>query len=555
MALCVSSLVWAQKNSHADSVQQPLDTFLEGERYKMVEDYTQAIEQYKKTLQLDAHYDPAMFELGRIYLMQRKYSEALMWMEQAYAEDADNKWYAVFLGDLYTASGDSKKAVKVYEHLLEQWPQNTEYMQSLFAIYKQQGAYKKALACLEKLEALQGVSEQTAYDKRDLLLAQDKWPQAVAAIEQLHTRFPQEAKYCNMVAEMYMKQGEKEKALSWYKKVVDIKPDDPYINITLADYYKNAQQPDSAFYYLKAGCANAQLPIAPKVQLLSELMDKSSVISQGDDSRPLQLAKILVETHPKEGMAYAIYGNMLFYDSLYEEACNALQYAIAQDSSNYRLWEQMILGLGQLEDYPKLVDYSQRAIDNFPNMVFPYYMNALSHFLLEQREAAIRSSRMGLQVSTNKELNEQFYLIIGDAQHALDRNDKAFEAYDACLKINPKNAMVLNNYAYYLALDSLQLDRAEQMSAQAIAIDPNANNMDTYAWVLYRLQRYPEAEKYIAKVLRQDKNPSAEVFLHAGDIYFKQNNMKKALKYWKKALEKEPDNSSLQNKIQTYGGL
>ncbi len=549
LLLCMLPVVWAQHKAKPDSLKQPLEMFLEAERYKMIEDYTQAKEYYSKTLALDKDYDPAMFELGRIYLMERQYAEAILWIEKAYTKDPNNKWYGVLLSDLYQANGQLTEARKVYEHLLENEPQNTGYLHNLLEIYKQQDKTKKALQCLDKLEKIEGLSEAIAFEKRDIYLQEDKQEEAIATIKALHLNYPQEAKYCNLIAEMYMKNEQQDEALKWYKKVLEINPKDPYINITLADYYKNIQAPDSAFHYLKAGCANPDLPLSLKVQMLGELMDKSTVIANKDTRSPLELAEILVKTHPDAGLAHAIYGNMLFADSLFAKAKPELAFAIKQDSTGYRVWDQMLLTLGQLEDYPALVNYSQRAMHLFPNMVFPYYMNALSNFLTKNMRAAITTSRLGVRISPSDELSEQFYMIMGDAYHDINRNDSAFIAYDKCLKIKADNPIVLNNYAYYLALENTDLDKAEQMAAQAVKLDPNPNNIDTYAWVLFKLKRYEEAETYILKVLRKDKSPNAEVLSHAGDIFFHVGKTKKALKHWEQALKLAPQDSILQQKV------
>ena len=46
-----------------------------------------------------------------------------------------------------------------------------------------------------------------------------------------------------------------------------------------------------------------------------------------------------------------------------------------------------------------------------------------------------------------------------------------------------------------------------------------------------------------------EKTPSAEVFDHAGDIYFMNGEPQKALEFWEKALALDPDNELLQRKV------
>ena len=80
------------------------------------------------------------------------------------------------------------------------------------------------------------------------------------------------------------------------------------------------------------------------------------------------------------------------------------------------------------------------------------------------------------------------------------------------------------------------------MSYRAIKAEPeNDTYHDTYAWILYKMQRYEEALTYIERALEIDTEPSEELYEHAGDIYHRLGNKSKALKYWRKALTLQQD--------------
>ena len=99
---------------------------------------------------------------------------------------------------------------------------------------------------------------------------------------------------------------------------------------------------------------------------------------------------------------------------------------------------------------------------------------------------------------------------------------------------------MLNNYAYFLAVEGRDLEKAEHMSRRAIEAEPgNATYLDTYAWVMYMLQRYDEALTYITRAFEADSQPSAELYEHAGDIHFRLGNVSQALQYWCKALDQK----------------
>jgi Tfp pilus assembly protein PilF len=115
------------------------------------------------------------------------------------------------------------------------------------------------------------------------------------------------------------------------------------------------------------------------------------------------------------------------------------------------------------------------------------------------------------------------YALMGDIYHQLGQDDKAFLAYDSCLVYKQNDAMVLNNYAYYLSLKQKDLKRAEEMSRLSNELEPdNATYLDTYAWVLFQQKRYEEAKQYMDKVVelmeRDGEEMSDDVLDHIKQI-------------------------------------
>lgn len=89
------------------------------------------------------------------------------------------------------------------------------------------------------------------------------------------------------------------------------------------------------------------------------------------------------------------------------------------------------------------------------------------------------------------------YSTIGDYYHMMGRKKDAYRNYEAALKINPRYAPVLNNYAYFLSEEKKQLRKALQMSRITIEEEPdNATYLDTYGWLLYLLKKPEEAKPY-----------------------------------------------------------
>lgn len=140
--------------------------------------------------------------------------------------------------------------------------------------------------------------------------------------------------------------------------------------------------------------------------------------------------------------------------------------------------------------------------------------------------------------------------MIGDIYNSKEMREKAFEAYDSSLVYNDNNIATLNNYAYFLSVENRELDKAEEMSYKTIKAEPeNAVYLDTYAWILFMKGKYTEARIYIDQVINSGEDSSPEVLEHCGDIYYKIDDRKKALEYWKKAEKAARDTKDEADKM------
>ena len=87
--------------------------------------------------------------------------------------------------------------------------------------------------------------------------------------------------------------------------------------------------------------------------------------------------------------------------------------------------------------------------------------------------------------------------------------DKAWRAFEQYMALRPDDMLMLNNYAYYLALQGVELEKALAMSRRTIEAQPDEpNSLDTYAWILHLLGRDAEALPYIKKAVKL--NPQSD---------------------------------------------
>jgi len=168
---------------------------------------------------------------------------------------------------------------------------------------------------------------------------------------------------------------------------------------------------------------------------------------------------------------------------------------------------------------------------------------------LKEYELAFQSAREGVYHAAEEEVLLQMLNNLGDMAHYAKQYSVSDSAFEAIIAIKPNSPLALNNYAYFLSLRNLDLDKAENMSKHSIELDPyNPSNLDTYGWILFQKKKFKEAQIQIQKSLDLAPN-NAEVVEHLGDVFFELDDIVKAIENWKKALSLGGDTEALNYRI------
>lgn len=166
-------------------------------------------------------------------------------------------------------------------------------------------------------------------------------------------------------------------------------------------------------------------------------------------------------------------------------------------------------------------------------------------------DSAISAFKQAIRWNTGDQLRkEQSYTLLAQAYSEAGKQALSDSCYDFVLQMNPKNSLALNNYSYQLAEQGKNLNRALQMSEQALRIQPRENTyQDTYAWILFKMGKYEEAKIWMEKALAHPGASDHPLYLqHYGHILYQLGDTASAKKYWKLAREKKEKNSWYENK-------
>src|SRR6185369_7981361 len=217
------------------------------------------------------------------------------------------------------------------------------------------------------------------------------------------------------------------------------------------------------------------------------------------EEQAMELCKLLIEAHPSEARAHAVYGDFLARDKQEYKARDEYREARKLGAKEFEIVKAILTFDYRLQSWDTLIIESDEAMTIFPDQPFVYFYNGIAYSQKKKYPEAINAYNTCVKlVVDDKELEVTFYSLIGDAYQELKDFEKSEASYEKALAINPKAEGVLNNYSYYLSLRGEKLDKAEAMSKLSNEITPNSATFeDTYGWILFKQGKYQEAKGWI----------------------------------------------------------
>lgn len=196
------------------------------------------------------------------------------------------------------------------------------------------------------------------------------------------------------------------------------------------------------------------------------------------------------------------------------KALLALEQAHRANPSNEDLLEQL-RRMYLSEHEPQKALAIQDEIDAIRGYdVYSAYNRMNTYAMWGKPKKAIAEADRWLE---NDPTNLQFMIYrVEMMPHAGARTRDICDWYERILRLDPRNLMVLNNYAYLLATHGGDLRKAEQMSQITIHAEPdNPVSLDTYGWIMHLQGQNQLAMFYLQKALdKSDANTRAEVEKH-----------------------------------------
>lgn len=562
LAICASALSAQKKGQPKDEVVivtgkvlsqkdslQVTDLFFEGLHEKMMMNYQQAASSFTKVLEIDPANDAAMYELANMSFSENKADEAEALIRNAVTVKPDNEWYWALLSDIYKKTNKITQLVPVLEELEKIAPQKEAYSYDKANALLILKRTDDAVIAYNEIEKRFGSSEDLTSARQRILMQQGKPGKVEEELEKQIRSNPDELRNYLYLSEVLAKSGEREKAINILNKAKLVAPANAMVRLALADNYKALNQFENTFIELKVAFRDPNLNIDEKVRIVLSFFPKFADMKARAYAN--ELASIMVQVHPNEAKAFAVYGDVLFQERKYEQAQDSYKKALKLNDQVYQIWEQLLRIEISRAEFQQAISDGDEALNIFPNQAALYLYTGIAYAQTKKHEKAISYLKSALDLeSDDKEILVQVYSTLGDSFNALKKHAESDQAYNKALELDPRNSFVLNNYAYYLSLRGENLNEAEKMSRRSIELDPNnTSSEDTYAWILFRLKRYADAKIWIEKALLDNSSNNAVQVEHYGDILYFLGEEAKALEQWQKAKAMGSKSETLDKKI------
>lgn len=523
--------------------------FLEAVRMKQKGEYDAAFELYRHCLDIYPGSAATLYEISQFYMVLGQEEKSEQALKQAVRSDESNFWYKQTLAAYYQSKRDLPKAIAVYEDMAHQFPSRLEPLMALIELYNQTKSYQEVIKTLNRLEELDGKSEQISMEKFRMYLLMNNQEQAFQEIESLSKEYPYDMRYKTILGDVYLNNGHPQEAYDTYQKILKEEPGYAPALLSMASYYQKTGQDSLYHVQLDTILLNEDVESATKMDIMRQLIVQSEQTTK-DSTQIVSLFNEILKRPQQNADLAMLCAQYLITKRMEKESVPVLHQVLALDPENKPARLQLLSYAIRDNNLDEVIKVASPALEYNPDAMEFYYYLGLAYYQKEDTDKALDVFQKGVKqvnAKSDKAIVSDFYAILGDIYNIKEMKAEAYAAYDSSLVYNPNNIATLNNYAYYLSVERKHLDKAEEMSYRTVKAEPeNATYLDTYAWILFEKERYTEARIYIEQALKNGGDSSRVIVEHCGDIYYKLGEKEKALEYWKKAdgMEVSTDDGS-----------
>ena len=459
---------------------------------------------------LDPENDAVYYYLGLCDFALRDIDEAETYLSRALALDPGNYWYHERMAAFYTALGRVPKAIEVYEGMVKAFPRNPDPYYALVTLYARMNQGEKMMEVLDRITEMSGESAQIYL----------------------------------MQGDAHMAAYEDSLALTCYEKALDLDPDFAPAILGKAEVLRLQRRYEDYFVYLdKYISSDYVMPEGKSDYLQTLFQNMDGRFFQNFKPKLDSLASKVVTLHPQDSTVLQCVGSYYFNTGRLDDAKEFFLRNKEIHPDSYGAAALYVQFLSYTGDFQEMAQECERAFQAFPfEPAFQEY-KVIAYYNMGDFESALRENEKIIAMyPKDPDRLLSAYSTGGDLYHRVGDMKKCYECYEKALKIDPNNALCLNNYAYFMCLEGKSLNKALKMSRKAVELEPdNASYLDTIGWILHLKGKDADAKTYFKRAMIYGGKDSYECLSHYAQVLeaLKETDLSKY--YYDLAREKQAE--------------
>lgn len=456
-------------------------------------------------------------------------------------------------------------------------------------------AFDEAIGIYDRLERGSGPDIGLTSQRISAMSLKKDTASILSEITRLLEAMPNDSEAHLFAGKSYMHFGNDSLTLNALTQATRLDPTNGEAFMELAEYYQN--HGDSIKYQKQI--LGALLSHTLEAETKTELLRSYIVANIDDTERYPEIEKLfneVVAVTPDEPSLHKLFsafeelaGNR---KEMGQQALIALSLDPTDNDTRNNLIRYYMFDEG---DTLQAIELCREAMKISPeNLYFPIVGSEFLIHMGKPSEALKMLEAVDITDVKNPAAVSSFLTTKGDTYYRIDSLQTALTLYDQAIALNQDNFLAYNNAAYFMAEADTLLDKAQRYARYAVLSNMESPTyLDTYAWVYFKQKNFAEAKNYIDKALNLaladsitatgevlkfevvaepgETEPSfdstegndnstidkidyleeegtqpintelnADIYEHAGDIYFMYGLPEQAVEYWEMALKLKP---------------
>ena len=509
-------------------------------------DTTRAKELWFGIIAEDSTYAPALYNISKL---EEGTLESLEYARRAFVADTTNKWYVQNYASNLISTQKYSQAIPIYRRLMHMAPRDIDAYHALAVLYGYSGMPYTAINILDSAEIRTGYNPYLGEMKLQLLLDTHQYDRAMETGKRGVLEQPYDARARINLAEAYERGGRDSLARITLEEALQIDSTNIEALTALSLYHERKGDDHRMLDYEERIILKSDIPLDYKLKRI-ELLTADRAFYGKNYIKLGSIIQRLTIAHPNNRKVADCYAEHMIALGELESAYEYLARHLHDEGTTPQHYIDLLQLASYLGHDEMVITWLGEALELYPTSLD--IISYMGFYLLsyDLHKDAIRTFKEGFKVCDNDINRSEMCGYIGDIYHEMGKDGKAFNYYRKALKYDSNNAMVLNNYAYFLSLKDKRLDVALAMSTRATELEPsNATYVDTHAWVLHRLGRNEEAKSVMSQALSLSAQRDASLLAHYGDILWALGETFMADTYWKKAVSQGYDKEAMEEHI------